>query len=233
MTSVFGCCILVSGWASCVLVALRREWWSEADACGRVRRTVWAARTANQPASLTSSSESTLTIIRFSPVQNSPNKTRPTLKSSHQQLSSRLALSSHMLNEFILPALPVVQNSDVNSYAMGLVATQRPKTKCLHLGRLCEWLCFLLLVEDQRPPFVGTAILAIPLCCKCVLFYMRSKRFKYGRCRFDSRHGLLPVRRVDQSSNQDFKALLKGQLVWRFSLHSDSFYGEILTCHMW
>lgn len=62
----------------------------------------------------------------------------PTLKYSHQQLSSHLALSSHMLNEFILPILPVVENSDVNSYAMGLVATQRPETKCFHLELFCE-----------------------------------------------------------------------------------------------
>lgn len=34
-----------------------------------------------------------------------------------------------MLNVFIHPVLSVVENSDVNSYAMGLVATQRPKTK--------------------------------------------------------------------------------------------------------
>lgn len=113
------------------------------------------------------------------PLQNNQNKTRPTLKSSHQQLSSHLALSSHMLNEFILPVLPVVENSDVNLYAMGLVATQRPKTKCFHLGQFCEWLCLLLLVGDQRPPFARTAFLCSSGCLlwpyshcrKCVLFY--------------------------------------------------------------
>ena len=80
----------------------------------------------------------------------------PTLKSSHQQLSSHLALSSHMLNEFILPIRPVVENSDANSYAMGLVATQRPETKCFHLERFCEWLCLLLPVGDRRPLLVRT-----------------------------------------------------------------------------
>lgn len=79
-----------------------------------------------------------------------------TLKSSHQQLSSHLALSSHMLNGFILPILPVVENSDVNSYAMGLVATQRPETKCFHLEQFCEWLCLLLLVGDRWPLLVRT-----------------------------------------------------------------------------
>lgn len=72
-------------------------------------------------------------------LQNNQNKTRQTLKSSHQQLSSHLALSSHMLNAFILLILPVMENSDVNSYAMGLVATQRPNTKFFHLGQFCEW----------------------------------------------------------------------------------------------
>lgn len=109
-------------------------------------------------ASLSSSSASTSTNVCIAsvplPFKTTKTKHGPTLKTSHQQLSSHLALSSHMLNEFILPVLPVVENSDVNSYAMGLVATQRPKTKCFHLERFCEWLCLLLLVGDQRPPFV-------------------------------------------------------------------------------
>lgn len=99
-----------------------------------------------------------------------------------------------MLNEFILPVLPVVENSDVNSYAMGLVATQRPKTKCFYLGRFCEWLCLLLLVGDQRPPFVRTAFLCskgfllwpYSHCWKCVLFYMSSKRFNNAKSCFES-----------------------------------------------
>lgn len=93
------------------------------------------------------------------PFKTAKTKHGPTLKSSHQQLSSHLALSSHMLNEFILPILPVVENSDVNSYAMGLVATQRPETKCFHLERFCEWLCLLLLVGDRWPLLVRTVVL--------------------------------------------------------------------------
>lgn len=166
-------------------------------------------------ARLTSSSASTSTnlCVTSAPLPFKTTKTKhgPTLKSSHQQLSSHLALSSHMLNEFILPVLPVVENSDVNSYTMGLVATQRPKTKCFHLGRFCEWLCLLLLVGDQRPPFVRTAFLCsrgfllwpYSHCWKRVLFYMSSKRFNSGMSCFESRFSLLPVSWVDQSYTQD------------------------------
>lgn len=100
-----------------------------------------------------------------------------------------------MLNEFILPVLPVVENSDVNSYAMGLVATQRPKTKCFHLGRFCEWLCLLLLVGDQWPPFVratflcsrGSLLWPYSHCWKCVgFFYASSKRFNSAMSCFEA-----------------------------------------------
>lgn len=100
--------------------------------------------------------------IYSSSLKTAKTKQGPTLKSSHQQLSSHLALSSHMLNEFILPIPPVVENSDVNSYAMGLVATQRPETKCFHLEQFCEWLCLLLLVGDRWPLLVRTLFFYSP-----------------------------------------------------------------------
>lgn len=51
------------------------------------------------------------------PFKTTKTKLELTLKRSHQQSSSHLALSSHMLNEFILT---------VDLYGMELVATQRP-----------------------------------------------------------------------------------------------------------
>lgn len=134
-------------------------------------------------------------------------------KGSHSQLSSYLALSSHMLNGFTLLVHSVVENSDVNSYAMGLVATQRPKTKCFHLGRFCEWLCLLLLVGDEWPPFVRTTFACsrrflLWLCSrrwKCGLFYMTSKWFNSANSPFESMVATLkPMSLVSQKLHSRF-----------------------------
>lgn len=89
-------------------------------------------------ARLISSSPSTSTSVSIAsvsfPFKTTKTKHGLTLKSSHQQLSNHLALNPHRLNEFILRVLLAVENSNVNSYAMGLVATQRPKTSVFTLS---------------------------------------------------------------------------------------------------